>query len=40
MARSGPLPRGIALYGGRYRVRLTVDGRTHAIGMFSTLGDA
>lgn len=40
MARSGPLPRGITLYRGRYRVRLSVDGQTHALGMFDTLGDA
>jgi len=40
MARTGPLPRGITLYRGRYRVRLSVDGETYALGMFDTLGDA
>lgn len=40
MARPGTLPRGITLYRGRYRVRLSVDGQTHALGMFDTLGDA
>ncbi|GAB2613965.1 site-specific integrase [Pseudactinotalea suaedae] len=40
MARPGTLPRGISLYRGRYRARLTVDGETHALGMFDALGDA
>lgn len=40
MARPGALPRGITLYRGRYRVRLSVDGQTHALGMYDTLGDA
>lgn len=40
MARPGTLPRGITLYRGRYRVRLSIDGHTHALGMYDTLGDA
>lgn len=40
MARTGPLPRGITLCRGRYRVRLSVEGETHARGMFDSLGDA
>ncbi|WP_163542882.1 hypothetical protein [Occultella kanbiaonis] len=40
MVRTAPLPRGITLFRGRYRVRLTVEGSTHAIGMFDTLVDA
>lgn len=40
MAKPATLPRGINVFRGRYRVRLTVDGEQHAIGMFDTLGDA
>jgi integrase len=40
MAQPSKLPRGITLYRGRYRVRMTHEGRTHALGMFETLTDA
>lgn len=40
MACPGTLPRGITLYRGRYRARLTVDGETHARGVFDALVDA
>ncbi len=33
-------PRGITRYRGRYRVRMTHEGRTNALGMFETLTDA
>lgn len=34
------LPRGITRFRERYRVRLDVDGATHSLGVFDTLGDA
>ncbi|WP_420110760.1 tyrosine-type recombinase/integrase [Pseudactinotalea sp.] len=37
---TGALPRGITRYRDRYRVRLDVNGTTHALGVFDTLGDA
>ncbi len=37
---TGALPRGITQYRDRYRVRLDVNGVTHALGVFDTLGDA
>lgn len=37
---AGALPRGITRYRGRYRVRLNVDGTTHALGSYDTLTDA
>lgn len=41
MARAAKLPRGISLYRGRrYRVRLTVDGEIHSLGVYDTLTDA
>lgn len=41
MARAAKLPRGISLYrSGRYRVRLTVDGEIHSLGVYDTLTDA
>ncbi len=40
MASLSKLPRGLSLYRGRYRVRMDHEGRTVALGMFDTLGDA
>lgn len=40
MARAATLPRGISLHGDRYRVRLTVDGEIHSLGVYDTLTDA
>lgn len=37
---AGALPRGITRYRGRYRVRLNVDGTTHALGSYDALTDA
>lgn len=40
MARVAKLPRGISLHGDRYRVRLSVEGEIHSLGVYSTLTDA
>ena len=40
MARPAKLPRGISLHGDRYRVRLSVDGLIHSLGVYDTLTDA
>ena len=40
MARAAKLPRGISLHGDRYRVRLSVDGELHSLGVYDTLIDA
>lgn len=37
---TGALPPGITRYRDRYRVRLDVDGATHALGVFDTLHGA
>lgn len=40
MAAPAQLPRGITRYRDRYRVRIDLEGCTHALGMFGTLTDA
>ena len=40
MAAPAKLPRGIVRHGGRYRVRVDDEGRTHSLGVYDTLTDA
>ena len=40
MAAPAKLPRGVARYRGRYRVRVDYEGRTHSLGVYETLTDA
>lgn len=40
MAKQRKLPRGIDLYRGGYRARISVDGFQHHLGWYPTLGDA
>lgn len=40
MARPPKLPPGISMFRGRYRVRITVDGRQYGAGMYTTASDA
>lgn len=40
MARATRLPRGISVQSGRYRVRVSWQGKQYSVGMYGTLGDA
>jgi hypothetical protein len=40
MASSVKLPRGVAPFRGRYRVRVDHEGRTHSLGVYDTVTDA